>query len=897
MRLALLSSAGLVALAAPAMAAEADAAASSQKLDDIVVTANKRQESLQKVPIAITAIPAAQLQLRALSAVTDLSAIAPNVSVVPNTTSGTAAVVTIRGIPTSADETQGFDQPIGVYQDGVYLARSSAQGAAVADIERVEVLRGPQGTLFGRNTTGGALNIITRKPSATMGLKVEGTYGNYGLAAGKVIFDTGDIDGIRFTLGYGHDQRNGVTENPLVPGRSKDPGAHNNDSVRFAADYVSQDGNLEIYNVFDYSKVRTTAPVMQLAAVGNGTTPLTTVIDGHTFSNVVPANIAGFLAESTNLNPACPNAIGRTYQTTVCDPTQGQSVDKLLGDMLRVELKLGGVTLRSTSAYREWSNVIGKTDLDGLGPISAPLFVVGNPALPAKGAYIGIPASVLTGVGIPGVVANCLTTGTTGIAGVGIPGLCAAATPAAAPIGVPNASLPLFSADNNRGQNQFSQELELVSNSTGPFKWVLGSFYFKETGYETNNQSIGFVLDTNALVYSPSAVAAFLTGFGYPAASVAALAGTTAAPGSLTLALRAANPARYRLTPVASTLAYNANGESVAVYGQASYRPGGDAGRLGITFGLRYTWDKKGMIRTQNGATPFTGADIPVNVGSASFSAPTGNLAIDYRASDEVNLYARVARGYRSGGFNARAATSSTSTPPLALTPFNNEILWSYEAGAKMEFLHRFRLNVSGFYNEYTNQQVTVPVPIVGAGSFGTQTINAGKTTYTGFEVEGLAKITDYFTIDGNFGYIKIKLKEFNAFDDAGNTVNIASAVRPGAYAPKYTANIAGTLTYPIGSYKLTARVGYNYTSSFVEFGNTITAPFSYQSDADARGLVDAQFKLDGLLGGHAAVTLWGKNITNQHYVTRSVDFGQLGWATVIFGDPATYGVTVTTKF
>ena len=136
-RLALLSGAGLAALATPAMAQNAAPAADSGKLEEIVVTANKRQESLQKVPLAITAIPAAQLELRGLAEAKDLSAIAPNVSVVGATTNATAAVVTIRGIATSADETQGFDQPVGIYLDGVYLARSSAQGFQVADIERI----------------------------------------------------------------------------------------------------------------------------------------------------------------------------------------------------------------------------------------------------------------------------------------------------------------------------------------------------------------------------------------------------------------------------------------------------------------------------------------------------------------------------------------------------------------------------------------------------------------------------------------------------------------------------------------------------------------------------------------------------------------------------------------
>ena len=870
-RLALLSGAGLAALATPAMAQNAAPAADSGKLEEIVVTANKRQESLQKVPLAITAIPAAQLELRGLAEAKDLSAIAPNVSVVGATTNATAAVVTIRGIATSADETQGFDQPVGIYLDGVYLARSSAQGFQVADIERIEVLRGPQGTLFGRNTTGGALNFITRKPSGKMGLKVEGTYGNYGLASGKVVYDTGDIDSLRFSLGYMHAHRDGVVENPLVPGKAQDPGSYTTDSARFAGVYSSDDGKLEVYNVFDYTKIRASAYVMQMAAAGNGTAIPNVTLNGQTFATVQPANVIGYLNEATNVNPACPNAlasINRAFQSTVCDATSGQSVDKLYGDMLRIEYKLSGAKLRSTTSYREWSNTIGKTELDGLGPVNGPLMVIGNPALPAKGTFIGLPASVLTGVGISAGVAGFLTAGT-----------------------VPTGTLPLFTADNDRGQSQVSQEIELLSDKEGPLQWVVGGFYFHEKGYETNNQSIGFIVDTNQQVYTTAAMNATLLGFGYPSATAAALA-----PG-LAAAAQAGNPARYRLAPVASTLVYNTTGESYAVYGQATYRPGGDTGRLGVTLGLRYPWDQKGMTRLQNGATPFTGADIGVNQGTAKFSAPTGNVTLDYRASDEVNLYARIARGYRAGGFNARAATSSTSTPPLALTPFNNEILWSYEAGAKMEFLHRFRLNVAGFYNEYNNQQVTVPVPIVGAGSFGTQTINAGKTTYAGFEVEGLAKINDYFTIDGNLGYIDIKVKQFTSYDILGNPGNIASLITPGAYAPKYTANIAGTLTYPVGSYKVVARLGYNYTSGFVEFGNTLAAPFSQQTAADARGLVDGQLRLDGLLDGHATLTVWGKNMTNKHYVTRSVDFGQLGWGTVIYGDPATYGATVSVKF
>ena len=168
--------------------------------------------------------------------------------------------------------------------------------------------------------------------------------------------------------------------------------------------------------------------------------------------------------------------------------------------------------------------------------------------------------------------------------------------------------------------------------------------------------------------------------------------------------------------PVNSTLTYTAAGQSFAIYGQGSYRPGGPDGALGFTLGLRYSWDKKEFTRTQNGAAPFTTAvDIANNDQRESFSAPTGNFTIDYRATDDINVYARVARGYRSGGFNARQSTNDQAgNPTTPLVPFSEEVIWSYEAGVKAEFFDRLRLNVTAFYNEYEDQLVSLVVPVRG---------------------------------------------------------------------------------------------------------------------------------------------------------------------------------------
>ena len=122
---ALCASASSFAFSAPAFA-QAAAEADVSGLDEIVVTAQKREENLQQTPLSISAISSKQLELQQISETKDLGALAPNVSIVGATTNATAAVVTIRGIPTAADETQGYDSPIGIYVDGVYMARSSA---------------------------------------------------------------------------------------------------------------------------------------------------------------------------------------------------------------------------------------------------------------------------------------------------------------------------------------------------------------------------------------------------------------------------------------------------------------------------------------------------------------------------------------------------------------------------------------------------------------------------------------------------------------------------------------------------------------------------------------------------------------------------------------------------
>jgi iron complex outermembrane recepter protein len=157
---ALLASSCFAALATPGFARDANSnEANIEDSNVIVVTANKRSENIQKVPIAITAIGKEQLAVTGFSDVRDISGLAPNVSVSPGASNPMQTIVAIRGISAGGDEALTLDQSIAMYIDGVYIGRSAASAVFSKDVEAVEVARGPQGTLFGRNSTGGAISF------------------------------------------------------------------------------------------------------------------------------------------------------------------------------------------------------------------------------------------------------------------------------------------------------------------------------------------------------------------------------------------------------------------------------------------------------------------------------------------------------------------------------------------------------------------------------------------------------------------------------------------------------------------------------------------------------------------------------------------------------------------
>lgn len=206
-RRVLLASVCCAATATPVRAQEAQETVDANV---IVVTAQNRQQDVNDVPIAIDVVGAEELRNSGFSSMNDITKIAPVVQL--NQDQGTVKV-TMRGVGTNSND-EAQDTSVVVSIDGEYMNRPQALGSALFDIERVEVLRGPQGTLYGRNSTGGAINFITRKPGSDFGANASASYGNYNairVDAG-VDLPLGEVAAVRVAGFY--DERDGYVKHP-----------------------------------------------------------------------------------------------------------------------------------------------------------------------------------------------------------------------------------------------------------------------------------------------------------------------------------------------------------------------------------------------------------------------------------------------------------------------------------------------------------------------------------------------------------------------------------------------------------------------------------------------------------------------------------------------------------
>jgi len=236
-RTALCASAAVAALTVGAGRAGAQAQAQGQattgQLEEIVVTARKTEEKLQTTPVSVSAFSSAMLERQNIVTVERISNFAPNVEITQAAGTGSAAEVYIRGIG-QADYELYIDPPVSMYVDGVLIARPVEVLLDLVDLDRIDVLRGPQGTLFGRNTTGGAINVFTKGPSNDFGIQQKLGYGSDNEFVSRTVINTGEIGdtGLKAKFAYSHHQRDGWIRNLNID-PDHDPGKLDTDGLWF----------------------------------------------------------------------------------------------------------------------------------------------------------------------------------------------------------------------------------------------------------------------------------------------------------------------------------------------------------------------------------------------------------------------------------------------------------------------------------------------------------------------------------------------------------------------------------------------------------------------------------------------------------------------------------------
>lgn len=198
-------------------ASDSEAESGRGQLEVVVVTAQKRTENLQDTPISVSVLNAQALEERGVKSLVDLgNGAIPSLKVAPFFSRPGALIMNIRGIGVLSDSNQpARDQGVGVYVDGVYLGRPQGLGVALYDIENIEVLKGPQGTLFGRNTSGGAVNIVTKKPSGKLKLSTTAGISNFDGRKVELHLDLPEVANISAKIDGIITTRAGWVDNPL----------------------------------------------------------------------------------------------------------------------------------------------------------------------------------------------------------------------------------------------------------------------------------------------------------------------------------------------------------------------------------------------------------------------------------------------------------------------------------------------------------------------------------------------------------------------------------------------------------------------------------------------------------------------------------------------------------
>ncbi|MBI3677573.1 MAG: TonB-dependent receptor [Proteobacteria bacterium] len=850
------------------MASAFAASAYAAEIETVTVTAQKREQDIQSVPIAVSAFSGETLKAAEVRDIQDLQLVSPSLLISTGSGETTGSLARIRGIGTTGNNI-GLEGAVGIFIDGVYRNRTATAINDLVDIERVEVLRGPQGTLFGKNTTAGAISIITRKPTFDTEIEGSASYGNLngyrvtGLISGAV-----EDDVLAMSLAGYFNKRDGFV-------RDVDTGRKYNDrdrwglkgqalwtpaknvSFRLIGDYSEKNENCCVAPYMMYGRhptlpLSTTQIVDDLAALIGRTNPVP--YTGPLF----PANVATLLAIPPNAN--IQSAHYQKYLTSVNSPRVSNTRDWGVSGQLDWIID-DTTSFTSITAYRKFDSH-DAADVD-YGPAdilaSAPTRI-GTTFFSQEGQLKGnldkwldwLLGAYYSHETIDQV--NSVTFGTQ-------------ATEYFARLLAPAASGQISKCI--RGQNN----LFPGCNTAGVAKY--GVFYLPGQGY------------TNHFSQTGSSWALFTHNTAHLGDQLA-----------LTIGIRYNHESKHGTF---DTL-FQSN-----TLGSCPNTDGSTNTNLPLSLRLlcpRVSYDRK-----------------------FDESAWTGTVNLAYTPTDNVMAYISYSHGYKAGGFNldrdagtaggVRCTPASHPPPcPVGLnTEVVNPIRFSAETASSEEigvrttwFDSSVIANLTGFYTQFSNYQLNT------FGGLGFTISNIGSVHSEGFEFESYAAPFDGMLLSAAATFAESQYGQAvitpgylaGALGPSGHSCGLTPAAFGGAVppvgprclqgrtitqAPKWTLTGSANYETPLDTMDLTAFIGVNanYRSRY----NT-------GSDLDVQKIQGGFILVNGRVGvrtddNHWEFEVWGRNILDKHYKIVGFDsVAQGGTWNVFVGEPATYGVTLT---
>jgi iron complex outermembrane receptor protein len=851
--------------------------------NEIVVTATKREQTLQDVPIAVSVTTAQTIERANIRDLKDLATVVPSLRVSEHQTS-TQTDFIIRGFGNGANNA-GIEPSVGVFVDGVYRSRSAAQITDLPDIQRIEVLRGPQSTLFGKNASAGVVSIITQKPKFTFGGNVEASYGNYNAFVLKGVVTGPLSETVAASLAAGYNRRDGYILNPVTGGKIND---RDRWFIRGQLLFQPSDG-LSVRLIGDYSKVKEVCCAAESVKIGARTGILTN-----------PLGIGGKVN-----NPADP--FGGLFFANF-DPTNSVENYGLSG---QIDYEVGPMTVTSITAYRE-SKTLANFDTDftsadllrgaNIGRLNVKTF---TQELRLQANFVDRINVLLGGFYFHENVDQGSSVSYAPAARPYFDTLIRGASGGALNVGVLEGTFGALEGNPAKyigqffatGQN-FVETDKLNDNNFSIFSQV----DFKVTDRLTLTGGINYTNDKKR--FSDSIVTNdVFAGLNFNAPQFAPFRNQLLYQGALA-------------SQVGAALGLGRSATQAEIGGFAA-NPATNPTFLAINAGSQAFANANQNVAAANPLNGFTPLQlfapflaIPnvVEPGRTADDKFTYTARLAFDATDHINAYVSFATGYKASSVNlsrdSRPLLSDAAAINAAGIAVVNQTYGSRFAGPESSTVYE-----AGIKGSWRNASVNIAVfdqKIKGfqANSFtglGFILSNAGQQSVRGFEIEGMFKPVPELTISGGLTYLDPKYDTYLL-----SPLGDASGTRP-AQIPTVSFSIGGEYNHALGNQDhIIAHVGFHHESKTQVLEGLpafiVTNPngtLNYQPAIDAakpftREVNELDSSLTYAMQNGIELSIWGRNLTDNRYLTAIFDSpAQAGSVSAYPNTPRTFGGSV----